>query len=58
MKKNRDNFKFFFFLKDRLAKSSDFLIQEMKTKEQEQKAAIDATKCYKDPRIDAMKNLY
>ncbi len=32
MKGNRDNFKFFSFLKTRLQKSSDFLIKEMENK--------------------------
>lgn len=58
MKHNRDNFKFFTFLKERLHKASEYLIVETEVKLVQRKLAEEADKYYRDPRIEALYNIY
>jgi hypothetical protein len=58
MKENRDIFQFFSYIKERLDKSSDYLIKEMEHKLILRRLQIDESKYYRDPKIDSLYNKY
>ena len=58
MKHSRDNFKFFTFLKERLNEAADYLIKETELKLIQRRLAEEADKYHRDPRIEALYNVY
>ena len=58
MRHNRSNYKFFTFLKHRLHVAADYLIKETEIKLIQRRVAENTDKFYRDPRIDALYNIY